>query len=334
MEKRRITIIIPAYNEKKGIEAVWLSVSDAIAPLEQRYAFEILFVDDGSTDGTAQELESLTARDGRVDFLSFSRNFGKEIATTAGLHAATGDAAIMLDADLQHPPALIPEFIRKWEEGAEIVIGLRTNDASQSVVRKLGARFFYAAMDRISETRLDRGGTDFRLLSRPVIDAFNSFTERSRITRGLVDWLGFKRAYVPFAAPDRAGEKGRYGFLRLTHLALSSFVSHSLFPLKFTGYLGVFISVASGLLGVFILVEKYILGDPLGLDFSGPAMLAVVIIFLVGIILSCLGLIALYIANIHAEVMNRPLYVVRKRSHPVRTPENTPYENPLVHMER
>ncbi|NBS42009.1 hypothetical protein EBS80_05135 [bacterium] len=179
--------------------------------------------------------------------------------------------------------------------------------------RRAGSAAFYHVLSRISETPVTRDATDFRLMDRVVIDEFNRFTERRRMTRALIDWLGFRRAYVSFEAPARPNGRSRYSFLKLVRLAASGFVSQSLFPLKIAGYLGVLITLFSGAFGLFILVEKYGLHDPLALNFSGTAILAVINLFLIGIVLCCLGLIALYVANIHAEVANRPLYAVRVR---------------------
>ena len=175
----------------------------------------------------------------------------------------------------------------------------------------MGSYFFYKIINRISATKIIPNATDFRLLDKKVIIEFNKFTEKSRITRGLIDWLGFKREYIYFNAPKRINGKASYSFIKLCKLALNSFVSMSLFPLKFAGYLGILITIGAGLMGLFIFIEKYILNDPWRLNFSGPAILAIIILFLVGIILSCLGLIALYIANIHNEVTNRPIYIIR-----------------------
>ena len=245
--------------------------------------------------------------------LEFSRNFGKEIATSAGLHHALGEAAIMIDADLQHPSEFIPEFVEKWENGAPVVVGIREKNKGEELFKRIGSALFYRIMNLIGETQIIPNATDFRLLDRKVIEEFKKFTERNRITRALVDWLGFEIARVYFRANERKSGKAGYNYLKLIKLALSSFVSHSLFPLKLAGYLGIFITVFSTFLGLFVIIEQIILKDPLGVRFSGTAMLAVMILFLVGVMLSSLGLIALYIAHIHDEVINRPMYVIKNQ---------------------
>ncbi|MFA5770904.1 MAG: glycosyltransferase family 2 protein [Patescibacteria group bacterium] len=308
-----LSVVIPAYNEKENIPLIYQEVNSTFKNLPN-YTSELLFVDDGSSDGTSEVLKDLSKKDPSVKFLCFSRNFGKEIATSAGLHYANGKAAIVMDADLQHPPALIPEFISKWKDGAEVVIGLRKKNENEGLVKKYGSIIFYKIMNRISEMPIIPCTTDFRLIDRKVIDVFCQLTERNRMTRGLIDWLGFKRDFVHFEAPARVNGEASYSYRKLLRLALNSFVSHSLFPLRLAGYLGGFITVVSALTWLFVVVEKYVLNDPWHLLFSGTAVLALLILFLVGIILSCFGLVAMYIANIHNEVLNRPLYIVSDKN--------------------
>jgi dolichol-phosphate mannosyltransferase len=310
--KKLISIIIPTHNEKANVRLIYTAVAEEFSCLEN-YDYEIIFVDDGSTDDTMLEIASLAEKDVKVRFLQFSRNFGKEAATTAGLRNSRGDAAIMIDADMQHPPKLIPELVKKWAEGAEVVVGVRRKNQKAGLIKRGCSKIFYRLINAMAESVVTPFATDFRLLDRVVIDEVNQLTERYRMTRALIDWLGFKRAYVHFEADERANGEASYGLFKLIRLAINSMVSLSLIPLKLAGYLGITIILISGPLGLFIFIEKYILKDPWGFSFSGPAILAVIILFLVGIILSCLGLMALYIASIHAEVINRPLYVIRSR---------------------
>ncbi|MDP3093547.1 MAG: glycosyltransferase family 2 protein [bacterium] len=312
-DKKLISIIVPVYNEEKNLPLFYQSLSKTTSSLEDRYDFEVIFVNDGSTDNSAEVLEKLSASDSRVKYIEFSRNFGKEIALTAGLGCAKGQAVLTLDADLEHPPEIIPEFISKWESGIEVVIGVREKSDDQNLVRKAGSWLFYKIMDLIGETKIISGETDFRLLDQTVVREFNRFTEKGRIARGLIDWLGFKRDYIFFAAGKRKSGKTRYGFLDLVRLGFSGFISHSLFPLRLAGYLGILITVFSGILGLFMFLNKFVFRDPWGLAFSNVTMLAVFTTFLIGIVLICLGLIALYIANIYQEVINRPVYVIRKK---------------------
>lgn len=313
MFNKLISIIVPVYNEEENIPLIYERLIKVLAGLRDRYDYEIIWVNDGSTDKSGRIIEWLASRNQKVKYLEFSRNFGKEIAITAGLDYAKGEAAIMTDADLQHPPELIPQFLEKWEKGAEVVIGLRQKQQKQGLIRRLGTFLFYRAMKFIGETEVNLQASDFRLIDRKVIQEFNRLTERSRITRGLIDWLGFSKDYIYFKVPERESGQSGHSLSKLTKFCLSGFVSHSLFPLKLAGYLGIVITLFAGFLGLFIFVEKYVLSDPLSLAFSGPAMLAVFILFLIGIVLVCLGLITLYIADIHTEILNRPMYVIRKK---------------------
>ena len=308
-----ISIIIPIYNEAVNVSLIYRATIDEMRRLGSNFDYEIIFVDDGSVDESLKEIGKIANVDPKVKYLEFSRNFGKEVATTAGLRSASGDAALLIDADMQHPPRLIPEFIAQWQAGFDMVIGVRQENKNESLIKKIGSAVFYRMMNMISETDITARGTDYRLIDRNVIDEFNRFTEHSRITRGLLDWLGFKKAYIYFKADPRVNGHASYKKNKLLNLAISAFVSHSLFPLKFAGYLGIVIIAFSGPLGIFIFINSYIISDPFSFNFSGPAILAVINLFLSGVILSCLGLTAMYIANIQGETTNRPLYVIRNR---------------------
>ena len=308
-----ISIIIPAYNESANIPLIYQKIKEVFLSIKDNYEYEIIFIDDGSTDDSIEVLEKIASSDNKVKYLEFSRNFGKEIATSAGIHYSKGNAAIMIDADLQHPAELIPEFIKKWENGVDVVIGIRIKNKGEGLIKKIGSWCFYKIINLIGDTKTIPQATDFRLIDKKVIKEFNQLTEKTRITRGLIDWLGFKKDFIYFKAEERQGGKATYNNLKLAKLALSAVISQSLFPLRFSGYLGLVITFLSGILGLFILIERFILGDPLNMHFSGLAILATITLFLVGIILSCLGLIALYIGNIQKEVANRPMYIVRQK---------------------
>jgi dolichol-phosphate mannosyltransferase len=313
-EHALISVVIPCCNEEGNVPRLHQALVDVFAPLVSRYDAEFLFIDDGSTDGTAAAIETLAKNDPRVTLISFSRNFGKEVATTAGIRNAKGAAVIMLDADLQHPPELIPLFLEKWRNSAEVVVGVRKKNKHYTLAKRWGASLYYKMMGTISDTPMLPRETDFRLIDREVADAFNAFTERERSTRALIDWLGFKREYIEFDMDDRANGNASYSIGKLFHLAIYSSISHSLFPLRIAGYLGVFITFFSGLLGLAVIFEQYIFRDVWYWHFSGSAQLGIIDAFLIGIVLSCLGIIALYIENIHSETINRPMYVIRKKN--------------------
>lgn len=309
-----LSIIVPLKNEEHNIPLLFEALETSTKPLTN-YTFEYIFVDDGSTDASADTIRALAKQHAHIQLVQLARNFGKEIATTAGLHKANGQAAIMIDADLQHPPSLIPKFLERWEAGDDVVIGVREPDAKHAgFVKRLTARWFYRLINRISSVKLTPHATDFRLLDRAVIDEFNRFTEHNRITRGLIDWLGYTRSYIEFTPARRLHGDRSYGYRQLIRLAANSVVSLSFFPLRIAGYLGAFIVLVSTPLILFIMGNHLFFGN--SLRFTGSATLAAMILFLIGIVLICQGLMALYIATIYGEVQNRPLYIEKRPRSP------------------
>jgi len=311
---KSILVVVPAFNEEKNIEPIYVALKKVFAAIEDKYSLEVLFVNDGSTDGTIVEIEKLAKSDLAVKYIDFSRNFGKEVATSAGINACTSDACIMIDSDLQHPVGLIPEFIAKWEQGSDVVVGVRNKSKSDSLIKRAGSALFYSIINKISDVKVVPNATDFRLIDSVVVREFNRFTEKSRMTRALIDWLGFRRAYINFDANERLHGTASYNFWKLFKLAINSFISLSLVPLKLAGYLGIFITIFSGLAGFYILLGKYFLHTYFASTFSDSENLAILLLFLVGIILMSVGLLALYVANIHTEIIDRPIYVIRKKN--------------------
>lgn len=310
MEKSKnlISLIVPVHNEQGNLEWFHDQLTNAINVLD--HDFEIIYVNDGSRDDSLRLIKSIADQYKNVHYISFSRNFGKEAATSAGLRRAEGQAAIMIDADGQHPPELIHSFIQQWQEGSQVVIGVRSSNTREGLVKRYGSKVFYRLLNAISDGETIPRSTDFRLIDRRVIDEFNSLTEHNRITRGLIDWLGFNRSTVEFKAAARHHGPATYGFRKLVRLALHAFVSQTTKPLQFTGFLGGIVVILSALVGVFLIIEKYALGDPLGLAVTGTALLALFVSFLVGLVLISNWLLALYVESIHSETQNRPLFVV------------------------
>lgn len=308
-----VSVIVPIYNEASNIPGFFASLRRILQAMPG-YDWELIFINDGSQDNSQAELEKLEVHDSAelaVKILEFSRNFGKEAALSAGLEKASGLAALMIDADFQHPLELIPEFIKRWEAGAEVVIGVRKKNKNYGLIKRCGSFLFYKIIGRISKLEMRPNETDFRIVDRCVVDAFKGLKEKNRMTRALIDWLGFKREYFLFEANERADGHAAYSISKLIRLAMNSFVSLSLLPLKLAGYLGLFIMLTDGPFGLYVMLGKYVFHWPYAESFSGPAQLALLITFLVGIVLTSLGLVALYIAHIHAEVLGRPLYVAR-----------------------
>ncbi|HUC89993.1 MAG TPA: glycosyltransferase family 2 protein [Patescibacteria group bacterium] len=319
--KRLISIVVPLYNEVLNVGPLHEEI--CVYTKKLPYNFEIIFVDDGSRDNSAIVVSKIAGKDKRVHLLRFSRNFGKEAATTAGLRAAKGDAAIIMDADLQHPPKLIGKFLKEWEAGKEVVVGVKKYGKDVSWLKRKSSSFFYKILNSIAHTGITPHACDYRLIDRVVLDEFNKLTERNRMIRGLIDWLGFDRGYVYFVAPPRLNGEATYSYRKLIELAFNSFTAYSMMPLKLAGYMGVFTLLVSAPLGVFVIIERYILDDPLNLRITGTASLAIALLFLVGVVLASLGLVALYIARIYAEVVDRPLYVLRPDSGTAQTEEHS-----------
>lgn len=312
MKKKLLSIIVPIHNESEGIENF---INDSLLPVCQKlnYNYEIILVNDGSTDNTLQIIQNISTKNKSIKVLSLSRNFGKEPALSAGLKYAKGDAVITIDADGQQPPELIPNFIKKWENGAEIVTGVRSHFTKHGLIQKMGSKLFYKLLHSMGSKSTIPGSTDFRLIDRVVINEFNKLSEHNRITRGLIDWLGFKQEYIEYIYGVRTAGKPSYSLKKLFHLAIDSFISMSTTPLVIFGYIGTFITIGSFILGMFCIINQYILNDPLHLYWNGSIQLAIFITFLIGLSMISQAITALYISHIHAETQNRPLYIIDKK---------------------
>jgi dolichol-phosphate mannosyltransferase len=296
------------FNEGENIKNLYAELERVTSKIKE-YRFGYVFVDDGSLDQSLQAAEELAQKDSKVTAIELSRNFGKEIALTAGIDILDCDAVIMIDADLQHPAAYIPRFIEEWEKGFDIVAGRRISIDNQPFLRRFGSSIFYKLLNSISNVEIIAQSTDFRLLDRIVIESLQSFTERNRMVRGIVDWMGFKKTHVDFEAPERIAGKSVYSYRKLMSLAVNSFTSFSLVPLKIGGYLGLFITSIAGLLLFFMTVDRLFLHFG---NFTNLSFVLVANTFFVGVILIVLGLIALYVGNINIEVVGRPLYLIRR----------------------
>lgn len=309
---KRIAIVVPVYREEKNLARLYARLEQVTREIAS-YTWEYVFVNDGSPDRSLEVLRAMSAADSKVKVLDFSRNFGKEIALTAGVHACDGeavDAVICMDADLQHPPDLIPVMVKEWEKGAEVVATVRVSIEKQPLLRRVGSHLYYWLMAKLSGLEMVSQTTDFRLYDQKVVAAFRRATERERMFRGIMDWLGFRKVYVPFKADARAEGAAGYSYIKLWNLAINSITSFSLLPLRLTGYLGVFITTTCGTLLAWML-GNYLLNNEQG--YTPLAIVVVANTFLIGIVLIAVGLVALYIGTIHTEVINRPLYIVRER---------------------
>lgn len=316
-----ISVVIPAFNEEAGILSFYKNLRKH---LPKGYEYELIFIDDGSRDSTLEILQAISDEDKDVRVLALSRNFGKEAATTAGIAEAHGDATLIMDSDGQHPVELIRDFIRKWESGFQVVVGIRSENQKEGFVKKYGSKVFYKILNSMSEEKLIPGSTDFRLIDKEVRNAFVHLSERSRITRALIDWLGYRRAYISFVANAREHGQASYSTNKLIKLAMNSFVSLTTLPLYISMYLGLVITPLSALAGVVLIIEQYVMGDPLNLRITGSASLGILLVFLVGVILICQGLVALYVSRMYEELKSRPLYVISSTSSRNRDTPQTP----------
>lgn len=307
--KKLISIVVPVYNEEKGLKSLHAELRKTFQTLEN-YDFEVIFVNDGSRDNSILELDRIAKEDPFVKVIDFARNFGKEIALSAGCHHANGDAVVTMDADLQHPPALIEEFLKKWEEGSEVIYTVRIENKGASIFKKLTSQIYWWIFARISSVKTEPHSTDYRMMDKKVIDIFKKFPERGRIFRGIIDWIGFKRARVEFVASERKVGNATYSYQKLIGLAINSITSFSLLPLRIAGYLGVVITFFSLVLLVIMFIVREFFNP---LTFSSIAFVIVANTLIMGVVLICLGFIALYIARIHDEVVGRPLYIIRQK---------------------
>jgi len=299
-----LSVVVPVFNEAENI-AVLL---EKLVPVLERCvaSFEIIFVDDGSSDDTYLRLGKAHIKDPRIKALSLSRNFGKEIAIAAGLDWVRGAATVIMDADLQHPPETIETFVSLWRQGYENVFGQRTDREADSALRRLLTQRFYRLFESFGEMSLPEGAGDFRLLDAKAVMALRKMREQARFSKGLYAWIGFKSIGVPFEVAPRAYGTSKFSYRKLTRFALDGLMSFSTAPLKVWSYIGTFIS------GVSLALAIYFVGSTIfyGVDVPGYASLIVSVTFLAGVQLLSLGILGEYIGRIFAEVKRRPLYLV------------------------
>jgi glycosyltransferase involved in cell wall biosynthesis len=294
------------YNEAEGIPAFFERISTLFSELNCSY--EIVCVNDGSTDATLELLKAQQLQDEHVRVIDLSRNFGKEVALTAGLDYSRGAAVIPIDADLQDPPELIPEMIAKWREGYDMVYATRRARKGETVVKRTTANLFYRLLDRISEVQIPRNTGDFRLMDRCVVDALKLLPERTRFMKGLFAWVGYKQTAIYYDRDPRLAGETSWNYLKLWQLAVDGITSFSATPLKVWSYLGLFLSVSALLYAAFLVIRVFVQG----VDVPGYASMMVVILFMGGMQLITLGVFGEYLSRIFTEVKGRPLYLVRE----------------------
>ena len=299
-----LTVVVPAYNESEGLRDFHARLAGVLDGLDLET--QILYVDDGSRDDTYAIMCALRANDPRVSTLKLSRNFGKELALTAGLDHVDADAAVVIDSDLQDPPELIPTFIARWRDGYDVVYGTRATRAGETGFKKMTAAAFYRVMGRLSSTPIPRDTGDFRLLSRRALDALKQIRERQRFMKGLFTWVGFRQLPVVYHRDPRHAGQTKWNYWRLWNFAIEGITSFSNAPLKIATYFGLFASVCAFVFGLWVLGKALLHGDAV----RGYPSLMVVVLFLGGIQLMALGVIGEYLGRLYVESKQRPLYLI------------------------
>jgi glycosyltransferase involved in cell wall biosynthesis len=304
--KSLISVVVPAYNEALVIDAFHERIAAVFDRLDG-WRWQLLFVNDGSKDATQSVIDALCARDERVGAIQLSRNFGKEIAMTAGLDHAKGDAVVVIDADLQDPPELIEEFIRHWQAGFDVVYATRTEREGETWAKKASADLFYRLMSRLSQVNIPRNTGDYRLMSRRAVDALLKLREHHRFMKGLFAWIGFPAKSVEYRRDPRASGKTKFNYWKLWNFALEGITSFTTAPLKLAMYLGFITAMVGFGAGVWIILKTLLWGETV----RGYPSLMVTMLFFGGVQLFCIGVLGEYLGRIFGETKARPLYLVQ-----------------------
>lgn len=303
---KKISFVVPVFNEEENIHEFHRRLTQVMAPLP--YAYEILFIDDGSKDRTSQLIRELAEKDPHVQGYVFARNFGHQLALTCGLDQSTGDAVISMDGDLQHPPEMVPALLKKWEEGYEIVQTVRKATEDATWFKNITSRLYYKLINSMSEVRVTPGGSDFRLMDRKAVDALNRFRERARFIRAMVNNLGFRYTTLEFVAPPRFAGHSKFNLRKMLRFALDGITAFSRVPLRLALYVGCIAGLGSILLIGHVIYVKYVVQDAV----PGWTTLAAAEFFLGGVELIGIGIVGEYVGRIFDEVKQRPLYIIRE----------------------
>jgi len=300
------SVVIPVFNEEENLESLYHRLSRVLKTLFKDY--EIIFVDDGSTDNSLKVIKKLRETDERIKIIIFSRNFGHQIAITAGIDYASGSAVIVMDADLQDPPEVIPKLVEKWREGYDTVYAIRES-RKDAILKRAVAFVFYRLLRRMSDIDIPIDAGDFRLMSRRVIDILKTMQERNRFVRGLASWVGFRQSSIRYARDRRYAGKSKYTPWKLARLAFDGVTSFSRFPLRLTIYLGLIVSLVSLFYTAKIIIDALLFGRTV----PGWATIMAAILFLGGVQLIVVGVIGGYIGRIYVEVQQRPPYLIKQK---------------------
>lgn len=311
MSKKLISIVLPTYREEKNVSLIYNELQKVLHKISEKYNYEIIYVNDGSPDNTWEEIVKVCQKDQNVKAINLSRNFGKEVAISAGINETLWDAVITLDSDGQHPVEMLWSFLDEWEKWYDIVYNKRPNTHWASFIKNFSSKLFYSIFNLISDFKLEPGTTDYRLLDRKVVNYYIKFQEKNRLYRGLTDWLGFNKKALIFDAQKRLDDGiSSYSYKKLFNLAVNSLTSFSMFPLKLVWYLWFFITFTSTFLLIFVIWDKILFNY---FTFSNIAIVIILNTILIWVVLMSLWLIALYIWKIHEEVLHRPMFIIKDK---------------------
>ena len=305
--KKKVSILIPCYNEEKSLPLLYGELLQVINN-QKNYDWEILFVNDGSKDSTLLVIKQLREKDNRVCYVDLSRNFGKEKAMLAGFDYVTGDCMIIMDADLQHPPQVLPQMLEEWENGFDDVYGKRISRGKESWLRKSFSLLFYKILQKATKVEILQNVGDFRLLDRSCINVLRQLREQERYTKGMYSWIGFRKKEVEFETQDRVAGVSSWSFRNLLNLAMEGITSFTVAPLKISTIVGSLVALLAFIYMIFTLIRTILYGDPV----QGYPTLMIVILFLGGLQLLSIGLLGEYLGRIFNETKNRPTYVARE----------------------
>lgn len=309
MNELKISIVVPTFNEEGNIEVLHAQLSEIFAQFSI-IQFEIIYVNDGSSDDSLEKIKALTKIDERVKYISFSRNYGHQNALKAGLDHADGNAVISMDADLQHPPALIPEMIRLWKEGNKVVYSIRKDGKELSFFKKLTSKLFYKIVNYLSDTKLEEGTADFRLLDRKVVVALKNYNESNLFYRGIIPTLGFKQIGISYHPQERFSGRTKYSFSKMLKFALTGITSSSAKPLYFSIYLGLFFAAIAFLYGIYAIYISVFTNEAI----LGWTSLIASILFIGGLQLIMMGIVGVYLGKLFTQSKNRPNYIIDEKS--------------------
>ena len=306
MEK--LSIVVPCYNEEEVLELFYTTTIKVVEQVQEKYDYEFVFIDDGSKDKTLEILKKLREEDSHIHIISFSRNFGKEAAIYAGLSSCIGDLVVVMDADLQHPPAVLPEMLKGIEDGYDTVTTKRMNRKGEGRIKSAFSRCFYSLMKKLTKTEIVNGAQDFRMMKRIVVDAILSLKEYNRFSKGIFSWVGFKVKYIEIENVERAAGETKWSLKSLFRYAIEGILAFSTSPLRISTVVGAIISLFAIILGICILGQTLIYGK----DVPGYASTITTILFMGGIQLLSIGIIGEYIAKMYLEIKDRPKYLIRE----------------------